>query len=134
MKSKFLLLLAFLPTFIGCGGSSPAPPFEYKDNTRIVIEGKLINPNQSPAANQLVQLYALNGGYQDVLINEAVSDNQGDFFITSPKGIYSMYIVFPDKNVSATSNNSYLIKQFQWMGLGYLDGTYFKFNSVLLIN
>jgi hypothetical protein len=134
MKSKILKLLAILPIFIGCSGSSPAPPFQYKDNSRIVIEGRLINPNQSAAANQLVQLFAKNGGYQDVLINQAVSDSQGDFFITSPKGIYSMYIVFPEKNVSATSNNSYLIKQFQWMGLGYLDGTYYKFNSVLLIN
>jgi hypothetical protein len=134
MNSKILLLVAFLSILIGCGGSSPAPPFKYNDNTRIVVEGKLIQPDQSAAANQLVQLYALNGGYGDVLINESVSDNQGNFYITSPKGIYSMYLIFPEKNVSMVSNNSNLIKQFQWKGLGYLDGTYYKFNSVLLIN
>lgn len=132
MKTKILLFLAILPLIYSCSGTS-TPPFSYSDNTRIVIEGELLNSNYAVLPNQLVQLYALNGGNSAVMIHQTVSDSNGKFYISSPRGNYNLYVVFPEKNVSTTGNNSNLIKQFQWKGLGYLSGSYYDFRKIVLL-
>lgn len=133
MKAKILIYCTILISLFSCSGGTPIPPFGYSDNVRIIVEGKLYNQSGGVLSNQSVVLYGISGSSY-VVLQTAVSDNQGGFFITCPKGNNPIYILFTDKNVFSAGNNGSLIRQFQNIGLGYLNNTYYNFSSIILTN
>jgi hypothetical protein len=133
MKAKILIYSIFLTSLISCSGNSSIPPFSYNDNTRIVIEGKLFDENQNVISNQLVQLYGnQNGG--PVLLCEVNSDNNGDFFITSPQGNYLILMAFNGKNIISTAPGGILLANSSLLGFEPNKGSYFNFNQIVLSN
>ncbi len=110
MRIKIFFVTVISLLLSNCGGSgSSLPPFEYGENSRIILEGILQNPDGSPAQNQPLELQAYR--YDIFVVNSTFSDGQGKFFISAPKSNYEYSLVFNNKNIiSMQTNQSLLIE------------------------
>ena len=97
----------FSISFISCGGSS-APPFEYTDNSRLVIEAVLQNENGDILQNQKMEVYPKHGSNSQP-IKTIVSDSNGRIFLSIPFGNYAYSIYFSGKKIVSMQRNQELI-------------------------
>jgi hypothetical protein len=97
MKTKLLFYLISLKLLISCSGGSPLPPFEYSENTRIIIEGVLINEDGSPLSGQVIELKFKR--YEFETVKKINSEKDGKFFISVPKSNYEYSLFFEDKRI-----------------------------------
>ncbi len=98
--SWFLLILL---------ASDCSAPFEYADNSRLVIEGRLLQSDGSTVTGQDVLLYTASSG-SSVIIHQVTSDSQGNFYITSPKGNYPLVVEFKNKDFEVNARYTALKK------------------------
>jgi hypothetical protein len=116
------------------GNCNYSPPFEYKNETRIVVEGKLVNEDMTPLANQSISLMSFHYDNK-VEINKTLSDSNGNFLISAPKGNNGMYIVFRNKKIKYTTNyfdlvNSSETNDEDWFG--FLPNSYYGISIIIL--
>ena len=127
MKTIFGLLFVFIFSL----GSSCEPEFKYQNNSRIIIEGFLVNDDNSVLANQKISIFSssLNN---DLEIISSYSDPQGKIFITTPRGNNPMYIEFENKKIVSMDNYTDLVKNSIW--IGFLSESYYNFGIIKLTN
>ena len=101
------LIIMFSISFISCGGSS-APPFEYNDNSRLVIEAVLQSENGDILQNQKMEVYPKYGSNSQP-IKTIVSDSNGRIFLSIPFGNYAYSIYFSGKKIVSMQRNQELI-------------------------
>ncbi len=132
MNVKKIIYLLLTPLIVGCGGTSE-PPFQYKDNSRIVVEGRIIDQNQNPIANQLVQL---NGTPRNglILVNEAYTNTNGEFYLSSPRANYLFCLSFIDKKVFSASLGGLQPPDTYYLFFDDNSTTYYKYDYILLTN
>lgn len=94
MKITFLLSSMFLGIFLMSPNSSCQP--EYKNNSRVVVEGKIISQK---GANIPIRL---NSG--DILISETKSGNDGSFKLGGPGTNQEKELTFGNKITSFSAN------------------------------
>jgi hypothetical protein len=128
------ILLLFFVYSITVGGSCDADPFKYANNTRIIIEGKLVNEDGSVLTNQSLKLFSTDQNNR-IVIKQVFSDGQGIIFLSAPKGNNPMFIEFDNKNILSTTYYSDLIKvpgysKPDW--IGFLNDSYYDFGYVML--
>ena len=129
MKKRIILFLLF---FISCGDSIPS--FEYEDNSRIVIEGRLIDQDGIVLSNQSVLLVSIDNDLR-VILQQVSSDANGNIFISSPKGNNPVFIEFENRFIMDTTFYSDLIKNPSFSTnswIGFLDGSYYYFGDITL--
>lgn len=135
MKNTFVLFALFL---ISCGGGGSLPPFEYKDNSRIVIEGILLDQDGHPLPNQSVNLAFTK--YQTEIVKNVVSDSNGYFFMSVPKSNYNYYLILDNKDIISIENYSSLLtvdsqnSPLFYGTIGNLNATYYNFGNIKLIS
>lgn len=136
MKKTILYLASIF--LISCGGES-APPFQYQDNSRIVLEAYLVNESGIPLANQSADLYTFRYNTQ-ITVKEVHSDNDGKIFISAPKANYNYSLGFVNKNIISMQNYSVLLQEdgnHLPYYYGFIDGlndTYYNFGIIKVIN
>lgn len=69
-------------------------PFSYIDDSRLIVEGTLRLSNGDIAANKTVNLQS-----DSFILNQTVSDNNGKFYITSPKANKKIYWYCPEYKI-----------------------------------
>jgi hypothetical protein len=133
MKSIIISLLFLMSSGGSC--EPDIPPFEYSNNTRTVIEAKLVNEDMTALANQTVPLMSYNGR-ERIIIGSAVSDANGKIFISAPKGNNPMYLEFKNKKILYATNYHDLIhtSDYQEDIIGTLPGSYYDFGIITLKN
>lgn len=132
MKAIVVSLLFLMSS----GGSCEStPPFEYSNNTRIVVEAKLVNEDMTPLSSQTVYLKSFSSSTR-IVVSGAISDDNGRIFISAPKGNNPMYLEFVNKDIVYTTNYSNLIHApssgDHW--LGFLPNSYYDFSIITLKN
>ena len=125
------IILSLLFVFISCGDFIPS--FNYEDNTRIIIEGRLIDQDGIVLSNQSAILASYSND-QQIILQQVVSDGNGKIFISSPKGNNSVFIEFENKNILDATYYSNLIKNpsFSEDWIGFLVGSYYDFGDITL--
>lgn len=132
---KFLALL-FVYLMTSSGSCESISPFEYENNSRIVLKGILLNENGEVLQNQSIQLLSPDGS-GTIIVKEVFSDNLGKMFLSSPKGNNPVYIVFPNKDIVNVMNNISLVNQPSYgerHWIGYLIDSYYDFGFIKLKN
>ena len=79
------LLKIFLICLISLASECDVP-FSYIDDSRLIVEGTLRYANGDIAADKTVILQS-----DGFILNQAVSDSKGKFYITSPKANKKIY-------------------------------------------
>jgi hypothetical protein len=85
------------------GGSCESEPFEYKDNSRVVVTGKLIDQSGSPMLNQQIVLKYRYDNSSDI-IHVVNSDSDGNFFISAPGANRNSILSFTNKKIVNIQN------------------------------
>jgi len=136
MKKTILYLATIF--LISCGGES-APPFKYQDNSRIVLEGNLVDQNGSSLANQSAELYTFRSSVR-ISVKEVFSDNEGKIFVSAPKANYNYSLGFVNKNIISMQNYPALLQldgnhpPYYYGFINGLNDTYYNFGIIKLIN
>lgn len=74
-------------------------PFDYVDNSRMIVDGSLRYSTGATARNQQVRLVS-----EGNVLTEGFSDNNGKFSITSPKTNKTTNLVFDRHRVGTVTN------------------------------
>lgn len=127
-------LVIFLVFLMSSGGScESAPPFEYANNSRVVVEAYLVDENMNPLKNQSVALMSYDK-YQRIILNQVRSDERGKVFITSPKGNRTIFLEFSGQKIIYATNYPDLVhannNYEDW--IGDLSGSYYNFGIISL--
>ena len=125
------IIIPLLLAFISCG--DPIPSFNYETNTRIIIEGRLIDQDGLILSNQSVIVASFSSD-QQIILQQVFSDVNGKIFISSPKGNNPVFIEFENKNILNATYYSDLINNpsFSADWIGFLDGSYYDFEDITL--
>ena len=131
------LLIMFSISLISCGGSS-TPPFEYTDNSRLVIEAVLQNESGDILQNQKIEVYPSYGSNGSP-IKTVFADSSGKIFLSIPFGNYAYSIYFSGKKIVSMQRNQELIlfdtnTNENSGGLINFSQTYYDLGIVELIN
>ena len=134
MKTKTVLFsfiyFMIYASFYSCGPVEP--DFQYIDNTRIIIEAKLVDENNTAIANQVVELYS-----NSFLIQTVQSNNEGKLFLSVPLANRNYNLSFEGKRIISTEHYSSLIgynsETNQNSGtLNSLKNNYYDFGTIVL--
>lgn len=128
----YLKSIAFLVVYlVSSGGSCDSQPFQYKDNTRLVIEAYLVNESMVPIASQKAEVMSIS---EDIsfAIKGVVSDNNGKIFISIPKGNNPMSLSFPNKDIIISTYHSEIIMKGNPNWMGFLNKSYYNFGTIIL--
>ncbi|WP_395051860.1 hypothetical protein [Flavobacterium sp.] len=122
MKKIVAILLIFV--FYSCGGEYSVP-FEYQDNSRIILEGKLVDNLGNALPNQSAEIFTFKSSTRITVI-EVFSNNEGAIFISVPKSNYKYSLGFSYKQIiSITKHPELMIEDTN------NPGTFFGFTSNL---
>lgn len=127
--SSFFIIFLFGPS----GGCDPE--FEYDNNSRIILEGKLVNENGQILPNQSVTILSNSFG-STIELNSSASDVNGNFFISSPNGNTGVYLKFSEKDITMIQFYPELVKQnsFSDDWIGFFENKHYKFGTITLID
>ena len=125
MKKSLTILLIFI--FFSCGGDYSVP-FEYQDNSRIILEGKLVDNLGNALPNQSAEIFTFKSSTRITVI-EVFSNNEGAIFISVPKSNYKYSLGFIYKQIiSITKYPELMIEDTN------NPGTFYGFTSNLTLD
>jgi len=131
MKTRNLFYVLSLAILSGCSGSY-APPFEYIENSRIIVEGYVANQNGTPIANHKVDLMSS----QMTDIGSTFTDASGRFFLSTPRGNYAyslevgtFSILSADRYTNLLKSNPQDLPNY-FPKFGSLTGLYYNFGTI----
>lgn len=136
MKNLHLVYLITVSLLTSCSGVSPLPPFEYSENTRIIIEGIINDSEGNALSGQVIELKFKRYEYQSVY--KTVSNSVGGFYISVPKSNYEYTLFFEDRKIiSVQKQQGILTADIEnpplFFGtIGNLINNYYNFNVIKL--
>jgi hypothetical protein len=133
MKTIFFCSFFIIFLFGPSGGCDPE--FEYENNSRVILEGKLVDENGYSLSNQNVVILSTSFG-STIELNRITSDANGNFFISSPNGNTGVYLKFSGKDIDLIQFYPELVKQnsFSDDWIGFFENKHYKFGTITLIN
>ena len=126
-----LLFLSFIYLMTSGGSCDANDPFAYRDNTRVIIKGILIDENGAVLPLQSVNLMS-----QGSVIKHASSDEQGRLYISTPNANYAYKLDFLTKKILSVTqqpNNLEEINESQHIS-HLIRNNYCDFGYIKLIN
>ena len=102
-------------------------PFEYSDNSRLVVEATLRYSDGGLAKNETVMLQTV----RSAILAETVSDANGRIFLTTPLGNYPIVLSVAKNTILSVSRFPEKIKVYSNTNvLGDLTNSYYDFGTV----
>ena len=124
---KKVLIILIIYTFYSCD-SSFTVPFEYQNDSRIILEGKLVDNLGNALPNQSAEIFTFKSSTRITVI-EVFSNNEGAIFISVPKSNYKYSLGFIYKKIiSITKHPELMIEDTN------NPGTFYGFTSNLTLD
>jgi len=93
---KISIIISLSLIFYSCGGSDIK--FQYTDNSRIVIEGTLIDENGNILKNQSAELYTIISNSK-ISVKKVNSKDDGVLYLSVPLSNLTYALVFENKKL-----------------------------------
>jgi hypothetical protein len=125
-KTLFVICISLFSVAAACD-----PDFKYTDNSRLVVEAVLLDMNGKPLANKTVFL-SYNSGFNKLA--EAVSDQNGSIFLSSPQANYGIDLYIEGYKIQSTQfyKNLTIKTGSTSSSVGVLPQSYYNFGNIYL--